>query len=142
MASTEVRRHRLEKKLENRTALVAAMSQCVEDGFTGQFLGKHRCPCGGRRRPGVVWFGEPLPAEAFERAAEAAAAADIILVAGTSSLVYPAAGLPEIGRRAGAWTVEVNPERTAISDRVDERIAGASGSALPALLGAAALGAA
>lgn len=102
----------------------------------------HRCPCGGRRRPGVVWFGEPLPAEAFERAAEAAAAADIILVAGTSSLVYPAAGLPEIGRRAGAWTVEVNPERTAISDRVDERIAGASGSALPALLGAAALGAA
>ena len=99
-----------------------------------------RCACGGRRRPGVVWFGEELPAEAFRRAADAATAADIVLVAGTSSMVYPAAGLPEIARHAGAWTVEINPELTALSDRVDERIAAASGLALPALLDAAGLG--
>ncbi len=100
-----------------------------------------RCPCGGRRRPGVVWFGEPLPADAFDRAAEAASRADLVLVAGTSSIVYPAAGLPEIARRAGAWTVEINPQPTALSERVDERIAAPSGAALPALVEAAALGA-
>ena len=46
------------------------------------------------------------------------------------------------GLWAGAWTLEINPEQTALSDRVDERIAARSGSALPALLDAAALGAA
>ena len=55
-------------------------------------------------------------------------------------MVYPAAGLPEIARHAGAWTVEINAELTALSDRVDERIAAASGLALPALLDAAGLG--
>ncbi|NIM02266.1 MAG: NAD-dependent deacylase, partial [Acidobacteria bacterium] len=56
-----------------------------------------------------------------------------------SSIVYPAAGLPEIARRAGAWTVEINPQPTALSERVDERIAAPSGAALPALVEAAAL---
>lgn len=96
-----------------------------------------RCGCGGLRRPGVVWFGEALPDEALSRAADAAAAADVALIAGTSSMVYPAAGLPEIAREAGAWTVEINPERTALSDRVDERFEAPSGVLLPALLCAA-----
>ena len=52
-------------------------------------------------------------------------------------MVYPAAGLPEIAREAGAWTVEINPERTALSDRVDERFEAPSGVLLPALLCAA-----
>ena len=99
-----------------------------------------RCACGGRRRPGVVWFGEALPAEAIESATDAATGADIVLVAGTSSMVYPAAVLPEIARRAGAHTVEINPERTGLSDRVDERIAGPSGAVFPALLDAAGFG--
>ncbi len=115
---------------------------CGDEDENLDLAASHRCVCGGRRRPGVVWFGETLPTEAFERATRAAAEADIVLVAGTSSMVYPAAGLPEIARRAGAWTVEINPERTALSDRVDERIAAASGAALPALLDAAAIGAA
>ena len=100
------------------------------------------CECGGRRRPGVVWFGEALPTKAVEHATAAANEADVVLVAGTSSMVYPAAGLPEIARRAGAHTVEINPERTDLSDRVHERIAGPSGTVLPALLDAAGLGAA
>jgi len=117
-------------------------TRCGDEYEDLDLAASHRCACGGRRRPGVVWFGEPLPEEAFERAADAAAAADIVLVAGTSSMVYPAAGLPEIARRAGAWTVEINPDHTALSDRVDERIATTSGTALPALVEAAALGAA
>ncbi len=117
-------------------------TRCGDEDEDLDLIASHRCSCGGRRRPGVVWFGEPLPAGAFEQAANAATRADVVLVAGTSSLVYPAAGLPEIGRDAGAWTVEINPEPTAISDRVDERIPATSGSALPALIEAAALGAA
>lgn len=119
--------------------------RCVRCGDEDEELdltASHRCRCGGRRRPGVVWFGEPLPDGAFESAADAASRADVILVAGTSSMVYPAAGLPEIGRQAGAWTVEINPEPTAISDRVDERIGATSGTALPALLEAVSPGAA
>lgn len=117
-------------------------TRCGDEYEDLELTTSHRCPCGGRRRPGVVWFGEALPEDAFERAARAAAGADIVIVAGTSSAVYPAAGLPEIARRAGAWTLEINPEQTALSDRVDERIVARSGSALPALLDAAALGAA
>ena len=51
------------------------------------------CECGGMLRPGVVWFGELLPEGAMERAEAAVRAADVLIVAGTSAQVYPAAGL-------------------------------------------------
>lgn len=113
-------------------------TRCGEEDEDLDLAAPHRCACGGRRRPGVVWFGEALPDEAWECATRGAESADIVLVAGTSSMVYPAAGLPAIARRAGAWVLEINPERTALSDHVDERIAATSGSALPALLDAVA----
>ena len=57
------------------------------------------CPdCGDSLRPDVVLFGEMLPALAFERAAAAAANCELCFVIGTSGIVYPAAGLPEIAR--------------------------------------------
>jgi NAD-dependent deacetylase len=96
-----------------------------------------RCECGALLRPAVVWFGEALPAEAFERAATAARAAVLVLVVGTSALVQPAAALPLLARANGAYLVEVNPEETALSARVDERLAGAAGAVLPRLLAAA-----
>src|SRR5262249_60032516 len=52
-----------------------------------------KCPrCGGLARPGVVWFGESIPAPAA-RAAQAAAACDVVLSISTSAVVYPAARL-------------------------------------------------
>ena len=70
------------------------------------------CPaCGALARPGVVWFGEAIPAEAL-RAADEAAACDLFLSVGTSSVVYPAAGLAAQARALGAFTVEINPEAT------------------------------
>jgi NAD-dependent deacetylase len=82
----------------------------------------------------VVWFGEPLPLEALERAEAAVRTARLVLVAGTSGMVYPAAGLPAIARAFGAHVVEINPDRTRLSDQVDERLAAPSGEVLPALL--------
>ena len=97
-----------------------------------------RCPdCGALLRPGVVWFHEPLPMDAFQRAEQAAGEADLVLVAGTSGLVYPAASLPITARASGAYVVEINPERTSLSPDADEILTGRAGAVLPALLAAA-----
>jgi NAD-dependent deacetylase len=92
-----------------------------------------RCECGAMLRPGVVWFGESLPHEAIDTAARAAREARVVLVAGTSGLVYPAAGLPGIAGEAGAYVVEINPERTPLSALADEHLAGPAGEILPLL---------
>ncbi|WP_250007154.1 NAD-dependent deacylase [Actinoplanes sp. M2I2] len=68
--------------------------------------------CGAAVRPGVVWFGEQLPAEAFERAVDAAAHCDVLLTVGTSALVYPAADLPWVAARSGGAVIQVNPQPT------------------------------
>ena len=71
-------------------------------------------------RPGVVWFGEAIPPGAA-RAAEAATACDVFLSIGTSSVVYPAAGLVAEAQARGAFTIEINPETTGAA--VDAAIA-------------------
>ena len=96
-----------------------------------------RCDCGALLRPGVVWFGEALPVEPLAKALDAARGADLVLVIGTSSLVYPAADLPRIARARGAYVVEINPEPTPLSVEVDERLPGPAGRVLPELLRAA-----
>ena len=96
-----------------------------------------RCACGAMLRPGVVWFGESLPVDAFDRARRLAGEASLVFVVGTSSLVYPAAELPRLARANGAWVVEVNPERTALTPYVDEHLAGPAGRVLPEILEAA-----
>ncbi len=90
--------------------------------------------CGGRIRPDVVWFGEMLPAGAFEQAGRAAERADVFLSIGTSAVVYPAAGLPLLARRAGAYVAEINLVPSAIADDVDEVVLGPAGTVLPRLL--------
>jgi NAD-dependent deacetylase len=93
--------------------------------------------CGALLRPGVVWFHEPLPMPEFQRAELAARAAELVLVAGTSGLVHPAASLPRTARSAGAYVVEINPERTPLSPDAHEVLTGPAGVVLPALLKAA-----
>ncbi len=66
-----------------------------------------RCECGALLRPDVVWFGEMLPEGALETAAHAIRSADLLLVIGTSGVVYPAAGL--VGLHRGL-SIEINPE--------------------------------
>jgi NAD-dependent deacetylase len=93
-----------------------------------------RCSCGGLRRPGVVWFGEELPQQAIQYAQKGAAACDLFMSLGTSSVVYPAAGLVDLALRAGARVLEVNPEETPVSRRADWSIRGTSGDLLPRLI--------
>ena len=89
--------------------------------------------CASPMRPDVVLFGEMLPVGAFEQAAAKAAVCELCFVVGTSAVVYPAAAIPEIARAAGAYVVEVNPERTPLSDASDEVLTGNAGEILPLL---------
>jgi NAD-dependent deacetylase len=92
-----------------------------------------RCACGGLLRPGVVWFGEELPVDVWDNAHKAVCASDILLVAGTSAVVYPAASLAPLAKRAGAIVIEVNPDETPISAAVTYSLRGRAGDILPQL---------
>ena len=93
------------------------------------------CPeCGSNLRPGVVWFGEAIPEAALETSCEAAADCDVFLSVGTSSQVYPAAGLADLARDNDAVLVEINPQPTLHAKRFDFALAGKSGVILPELV--------
>ena len=110
------------------------------------------CPlCKAMQRPGVGWFGEALPQDVWQKAERAALEADILLVVGTSALVYPAASLVPAAKRAGARAkgahsrangahstiIEINIERGGASGHVDWFLEGPSGEILPELLSTA-----
>ncbi|MEF8775909.1 MAG: NAD-dependent protein deacylase [Haloarculaceae archaeon] len=73
--------------------------------------------CGGVLKPAVVLFGEPLPAGALERARELVRRSDLVLIAGTSLTVEPAASLPQVAEQTGASLAVINLEETRLSDR-------------------------
>ena len=113
-------------------------NRCFDEGCDIESVGDGeppRCPgCGGFVRPGVVWFGEAIPEQARVASFAAAADCEVFLSVGTSSLVYPAAGLIEVARENGAMTAEINPEPTMQAATFDYALAAKSGSVLPELL--------
>jgi NAD-dependent deacetylase len=96
-----------------------------------------RCACGALLRPDVVWFGEMLPPGVVEEAMAAARSAEVVLVLGTSSLVYPAAALPQVAKAAGAFVIEVNIEATPLTAAADVSLRGPAAEIVPALLAGA-----
>lgn len=94
-----------------------------------------RCvACGGLLRPGVVWFGEAIPPAAMAAAAAMAARCDVLVVAGTSSVVHPAASLAAAAAGRGATVIEVNLEPTPLSGAARFFFQGESGKILPRIL--------
>ncbi|MEN8780163.1 MAG: NAD-dependent deacylase [Desulfobacterales bacterium] len=69
------------------------------------------CECGGVLKPNTVLFGEQLPPEALEAAIRESSTCRVMLVIGTSAVVYPAAHLPAVAKQHGAKIVEINIER-------------------------------
>ncbi|MDO5698996.1 MAG: NAD-dependent deacylase [Dermatophilus congolensis] len=95
------------------------------------------CPfCFGMIRPAVVWFGEMLPYREMLIAEISAREADLVLVVGTSGVVYPFAALPEMAHAQGAMVVEINPNETEMSDasHIDVTWRATAAEALPALV--------
>jgi NAD-dependent deacetylase len=109
---------------------------CIKCGERHEIAGVPHTPdkcreCEGRLRPDIVLFGEMLPEGAFERAQVEARECDIFFTIGTSALVYPAAALPSIAKQSGAFVVEINQEKTEISNFCDVILRGRSGTILP-----------
>ncbi len=95
-----------------------------------------RCACGALQRPGVVWFGETLDPSVVESAWSAVETCDVLMVVGTSAIVYPVAALPDVARKHGALLFEINVEPTPLTPRVTAHVAAPAAVALPALLAA------
>jgi len=90
--------------------------------------------CQGLLRPHIVWFGESLLASDLSRCAAALQSCDVLLVIGTSGVVYPAAGFASAAKEAGAFVAEINPDATPHSETVDVSLRGRAKEVLPLLL--------
>lgn len=93
------------------------------------------CGCGNILKPSVVFFGEMIPHEALNQSAFYASKADVVLVAGTSAVVFPAAAIPQQARANGAKIIEFNIEETGLTkSATDIFIRGSAGKTLPRLV--------
>jgi NAD-dependent deacetylase len=119
--------------------------QCLDCGFReprSEVQGRlevempPRCrSCGGTLlKPTVVLFGEPMPQAAVLDAFALARKADVMLVVGSSLVVYPAAEIPLVAVRAGARMIVVNAEPTPFDDLAEVVIHGRSGDVLPEIV--------
>jgi NAD-dependent deacetylase len=96
-----------------------------------------RCKvCGGTfLKPTVVLFGEPMPQAAVAKAFALAREADLVLVVGSSLVVYPAADVPLVALRSGARMIVINAEPTPFDELAEVVIHGRSGEVLPEIVG-------
>jgi NAD-dependent deacetylase len=91
--------------------------------------------CGGTLlKPTVVLFGEPMPQAAIQHAFALARQADVMLVVGSSLVVYPAADIPLLAVRSGAQLIVINAEPTPFDELAAVVIRGKSGEVLPELV--------
>lgn len=90
------------------------------------------CQCGGVLKPNTVLFGEALPPHALETAYRSAQTCRMMLVIGTSAVVYPAAHLPAVAKENGAVVVEINIEK--VFAGADFMILDRAATAVPRLL--------
>ena len=93
-----------------------------------------KCKCGSMLRPDVVWFGEPLPQNIWQSAIKEASICDVMIIVGTSLVVSPANTLPVYAKQNGAILIEVNPEKTVMSNDMDLSIQATSAEVLPKIL--------
>lgn len=89
------------------------------------------CKCGNILRPDVVWFGEPLPQDVWQQAIIYASQCDLMIIVGTSLVVSPANVLPIYAKQNNAFLIEVNPEETLMSSKMDYSVRSSSEISLP-----------
>jgi len=95
-----------------------------------------RCPfCSSLLKPDVVFFGEAIPWKAQALSIEESKSCDVVLVIGTSAVVYPAASIPIMAKERGATVIEINMEPTPLTHQVSNYlILGPAGEILPAIV--------
>jgi len=90
--------------------------------------------CQALLRPHIVWFGESLDPTDLRRCNDALGSCDLLLVIGTSGVVYPAAGFATMAKDVGATVVEINLVETPQSSLVDLSLRGRARDLVPLLL--------
>lgn len=114
--------------------------RCLRCEFERFFYEKHEklpplCPsCGGYLRPGVVWFGEAIPEDALRISYSALSECDVFISAGTSAVVQPAASFVHIVLSRGKPVIEINLDKTPVSELVTVSINGKAGEIFPQIL--------
>ncbi len=117
------------------SATASAALPAAASGMDDERCDPPLCPaCGGKIRPGVVWFGENLPELIWQEAQKAVEQCDLLLILGTSGLVYPAAGLAQYARQQDKTVIQINPEPTSQDCYAHHVLTGPAGVVLPALL--------
>jgi len=97
------------------------------------------CPrCRGLLKSDTVSFGEPIPTDVLDQCAAHASRADLVIVAGTSATVYPAAGFALEVKEHGGKLIEVNLYESEITQLCDVSLRGGTAVVLPRLVKAAA----
>lgn len=92
------------------------------------------CKCGNILRPDVVWFGEGLPQLVWQDALFHASSCDVMFIVGTSLAVSPANLLPIYAKQNNSILVEINPDKTIMTEDMDLSIRSSSAKILPELI--------
>ena len=92
------------------------------------------CKCGNLLRPDVVWFGESLSEDVWQKAIVLANQCDLMIIVGTSLVVSPANTLPIYAKKNNAMLIEINPDKTEMSSEMDLEIRNSSANTLPELI--------
>lgn len=101
----------------------------------GALIEPPRCQrCNGKMRPAVVWYGEDLPPQAWKNAVRLIKNCDLFISVGTSGIVMPAAGLPDLALASGAAIIHVNKVDVAMGEPKEFMLMGAAAEVLPMLL--------
>ena len=115
--------------------------RCIECNFRfpGAEVPMHnlppKCPnCKGILKSDTVSFGEPIPQDTIEKCYSETQFCDCMIVAGTSSTVYPAASFPIAVREKGGCLIEVNLYESELTPLCTVSLRGSSGSILPQLV--------
>jgi NAD-dependent deacetylase len=84
--------------------------------------GEHppRCQCKKILKPDIVFFGESIPEDALRRSFELASSAQALMVVGTSAVVSPVNTIPAIAKQNGSMIIEINKERTHLTDSLTD----------------------
>jgi NAD-dependent deacetylase len=91
-----------------------------------------RCDCEKILKPDVIFFGEAIPEEAMNRSFHLASSAGALLVVGTSAVVSPVNTIPSIAKRNGAGIIEINKERTHLTNTLTNIfLEGSAGDIIP-----------
>jgi NAD-dependent deacetylase len=98
-----------------------AEGKIFEDLNDGKYQ-LRKCKCGAWLRPDIIWFQDMLDEPTVREAMNSISTCDLFISIGTSAVVWPAAGYPNLAKSSGAFCIEINPEETELSNLYHETL--------------------